>query len=200
MKRASTDNKHLYLRATEEFEGDDIDEALWAKALTIARGDTQTAMYEYIEMRVSQLEDEQAAEPYTENLSRAADQLEETKADWAANALPPTTIEDTPPSPGDWLSQLKGGDFGLARTYWLYGIVLSNLALLIPYFFLLEGQTLAAQITMLTYCICVFVVLIGIWNAASRYTGSKLWAILAKISTIIGGANLISAGFLIFAI
>ena len=200
MKKTRDDNEHLYLQATEEFESNDIDEALWAKALTIARGDTQAAMYEYIEMRVSQLEDEQPAEPYTENLSRAADQLEEPKADVAANSLPPKTLEDTPPSPADWLSQLKGGDFGLARTYWLYGIVLSNLALLIPYFFLFEGQTLAAQITMLIYCICAFVVLIGIWNAASKYTGSKVWAILAKISTIIGAANLISAGFIIFAI
>ena len=68
-------------------------------------------------MRVSQLEDEQPAEPYTENVSRAADQLEEPKADGAANSLPPKTLEDTPPSPADWLSQLKGGDFGLARTY-----------------------------------------------------------------------------------
>ena len=55
MKKTRDDNEHLYLQATEEFESNDIDEALWAKALTIARGDTQAAMYEYIEMRVSQL-------------------------------------------------------------------------------------------------------------------------------------------------
>ena len=44
MKKTRDDNEHLYLQATEEFESSDIDEALWAKALTIARGDTQAAM------------------------------------------------------------------------------------------------------------------------------------------------------------
>tara|TARA_B100001971_G_C18155759_1_gene518446 strand:- start:996 stop:1157 length:162 start_codon:yes stop_codon:yes gene_type:complete len=38
------------------------------------------------------------------------------------------------------------------------------------------------------------VVLTGIWNSASRYTGSKIWSVLAKI---IVGAN---AVFLVFAV
>ena len=89
-------------------------------------------MYEYIETRVGQLEDEQ---PASENVSRAADQLEEL-TDGAANSLPPKTSR-MPPSPADWLSQLRG-DFGLARTYWLYGIDI-RLALLII-FFLFEDK------------------------------------------------------------
>ena len=30
------------------------------------------------------------------------------------------------------------------------------------------------------------IVLLGIWNSASRYTGFKLWSILAKLAAIIG--------------
>ena len=31
-EKTRDDNEHLYLQATEEFESNDIDEALWAKA------------------------------------------------------------------------------------------------------------------------------------------------------------------------
>ena len=36
---------------------------------------------------------------------------------------------------------------------------------------------------MIIYKIVVF---IAIWNSASKYTGSKIWAILAKIMVVLG--------------
>ena len=30
------------------------------------------------------------------------------------------------------------------------------------------------------------ITLIGIWNSASNYTGSKIWAILAKVMVVFG--------------
>jgi len=79
--------------------------------------------------------------------------------------------------------KLKDGDFGLAKTYWLYGVVV-NLVLSIPSYVVSDLFFLIVfTIIGLIYGV---IVLIGIWNAASRYEGLKLWAILAKLATILG--------------
>ena len=45
----------LYLRASQEVENGTQQAALWAKALTVERGDKEKAKYSYIEMRVERL-------------------------------------------------------------------------------------------------------------------------------------------------
>ena len=185
MNGAKVENEHLYLQATEEFESDDIDEALWAKALTVARGDTNAALYEYVEMRVHQLENDQAEIPQTCDLESVHEPSEPIK---------------NPSYNEGWVSQLREGRFGLARTYWLYGMVFGNLAALIPYFFVLENQSLAAQLSIIALVIGMAVVLLGIWNAASRYEGSKVWAVLAKIAAVFGWVNICAAALGVFAL
>jgi len=51
-------DEELYLTATKEVEGKDLDEALWAKCLAIFKGDEKKAKYDYIEKRVAILRQE----------------------------------------------------------------------------------------------------------------------------------------------
>ena len=90
-----------------------------------------------------------------------------------------------------FIKQLIDGDFGLAKTYWLYFVVGSNLLLMFPISSSSFGLIVVSVLAAIVY---VIVVLTGVWNSASRYTGSKIWSVLAKI---IVGAN---AVFLVFAV
>ena len=93
-----------------------------------------------------------------------------------------------------FIKQLIEGDFGLAKTYWLYfvlGGIAVNLLLMIPISSSSLGLIVVFTLASIAYAI---IVLTGVWNSASRYTGSKIWSVLAKI---IVGAN---AVFLVFAV
>ena len=48
-------DENLYLKASQEVENGTQQAALWAKALTVERGDKEKAKYSYIEMRVERL-------------------------------------------------------------------------------------------------------------------------------------------------
>jgi len=49
-------DEELYLKATNEVQGDSKDPGLWAKAMVLADGDQDKAKYEYIKLRVEQFE------------------------------------------------------------------------------------------------------------------------------------------------
>ena len=53
-------NEDLFLQATNELEDNNRDVMLWAKAFTLAEGDFEKAKYQYIKLRVEQLESEQS--------------------------------------------------------------------------------------------------------------------------------------------
>ena len=96
-----------------------------------------------------------------------------------------------------FFGKLSNGDFGLAKTYWRYGIgvqvVVRIATIFIPYFGLLVIVSLAHT----AYAIPLFM---GIWRAANKYEGSKIWATLAKANVILGvfvlALNLLSLFFL----
>ena len=93
-----------------------------------------------------------------------------------------------------FIKQLIDGDFGLAKTYWLYfvlGGIAVNLLLMIPISSSSLGLIVVSMLAAIVYAI---VVLTGVWNSASRYIGSKIWSVLAKI---IVGANSV---FLVFTV
>ena len=48
-------DESLYLKATQETEGTERIDALWAKSMTLAEGDEKKAKYSYIKLRVEQL-------------------------------------------------------------------------------------------------------------------------------------------------
>ncbi len=79
--------------------------------------------------------------------------------------------------------KLRAGDYGLFKTYWVYGTLIGMISSgLIS---LMENIEIFTTFTLVHY-IYQFIVLMGVWNAANKYNGYKLWAILAKISIILG--------------
>ena len=95
-----------------------------------------------------------------------------------------------------FLGKLWRGDYGLARTFWLWGFVYP-LALLLGLMLLglmSEGRFELAQyialLAMLGYWAMWHV---GLWRAAFMYEGLKLWPILACLVSIVSLANLVVA-------
>lgn len=93
--------------------------------------------------------------------------------------------EDKEAAPSaDLFSQVVNGDFGLATTYWVYGFLAAILwAVAIAAISPEPGSTLfkAVFFILAAYYIIVY---IGIWNAASKYNGRKVWAIFAKFQVL----------------
>jgi len=79
-----------------------------------------------------------------------------------------------------FLNKLRAGDYGLFRTFWLYGLAVLVMVQLIeinigPYWiFLALGMTIFWYFQIL-----------GLWNSASLYEGNKLWSITGKLLAII---------------
>jgi len=76
------------------------------------------------------------------------------------------------------------GNLGLAKTYWIFGVISSVILRFIMTFIIMSGINPIIAIVMgFAYSIIVW---IAIWNSATNYDGLKLWAILAKISVVFG--------------
>ena len=189
MSVSTEENAGLYLQATEEYENGSAEKALLAKAMALARGDTSVAKYEYIEMRVAHL----AAE------SAKHEEENEVKID----SSPRTGSEQSQKvskmeSGNGWLRQLVNGDLGLARTYWLYGILILNLVFLVPVLLFQEGRVVASQISALACFAFSGAILLGIWRAATKYEGPKVWSIMAQLATVLGWIQIFSLMSLFF--
>ncbi|MGB4069787.1 MAG: hypothetical protein WBK08_17295 [Nitrospira sp.] len=87
-----------------------------------------------------------------------------------------------------FFGRLVTGEFGLARTYWIYGVLVGlvvGLAMrLIPSIGLLA-------IILLMYTAYQTLVLLGAWRAANKYIGSFVWVVLAKVAVALGGVSLV---------
>ncbi|MGO2137040.1 MAG: hypothetical protein ACTH3S_16615 [Marinobacter sp.] len=83
----------------------------------------------------------------------------------------------------NFFSKLTSGDFGLAKTYWLFGVVVGIVLNLIIKFTPSIGGLLVILALAVVYQVMV---LLGVWRAANRYQGRKAWTILAKIAAVLG--------------
>lgn len=82
-----------------------------------------------------------------------------------------------------FFAKLKNGDFGLAKTYWLYGVLVGVILNIVTRPITSTGLLVIVVLIHTAYRILV---IMGIWRAANKYKGSKIWAILAKIATVFG--------------
>lgn len=92
--------------------------------------------------------------------------------------------------PSNVFLKLINGDYGLATTYWGFGVLGGFL------FKFLHSTIANASFTsaLLVYVINVIygvVVIIGIWNASNKFDGSPIWAVAAQI---IAAINLLVIG------
>ena len=83
------EDEDLYLKAHKELNSKRKNEAVWIKALTICKGDTKAAKYEYINLRVESLknikenDNESLEENNFENLQKYNDTIVETGGDFS---------------------------------------------------------------------------------------------------------------------
>jgi len=92
----------------------------------------------------------------------------------------------TQSSSDSFFTKLTNGDFGLPKTYWLFG-VLGGLLFIIPVALAAAAESLGALVAvLLASVIYSLIVAVGIWRASDKYQGPKVWAVLAKIAVIIG--------------
>ena len=95
-----------------------------------------------------------------------------------------------------FFSKLIHGDYGLAKTYWLFGVLGSFLLTsLLP--LISDELFLVLYLPVLSYCAVVYT---GIWRAASKYQGPKYWAVLAKVAIFVAWIELIYAGLALEAL
>jgi len=83
----------------------------------------------------------------------------------------------------EFLSKLKSGEFGLAKTYWLFGVII-----FLPINILLDTGLLSFEALLLVYApmlTYLYFWTIGCWIAATNYEGAKIWTILTKIILVI---------------
>ncbi len=83
------------------------------------------------------------------------------------------------------LNLLKG-EISLWKTYWLFGVVGNICASFLIGFSMTMGNAIFILTIMSIFVMYLIIVYIGIWNSASRYKGSKIWAILAKVMVFLG--------------
>ena len=73
------------------------------------------------------------------------------------------------------------GNYSLGRTYWLYGVIGNVLAYMFAWVVMIFLPSPVEPFALILPLIYGFMVLIGVWNAASKYNGFFLWAWLARI-------------------
>ena len=173
-KSKMSNDESLYLDATTEFESNDRDPALWAKCMSVCEGDEQKAKYKYINKRVKSL-----SQNNKEQVSQEAESLREGKG---------------------FIVNLSSGNYSLAQTYWLYGVV-GGVVLGIPFSFITSNFiTSIGTGWIFTYLFSIVIyqitVLFGVWRSSDKYSGPKIWAILAKLAVILNWLMLFTTWFI----
>ena len=81
-----------------------------------------------------------------------------------------------------WLENFLNGDFGLAKTFWLFNAIPNGILTF------LTRQVPTEQLNWIyaLFSIYQIPVMLAIWRAADRYEGSKFWSLLAKFTVILG--------------
>ena len=113
--------------------------------------------------------------------------------------------------------KLYKGEYSLGKAYWLFGNIVPAVLFLIifglifltssdplekllnqdfvPESFFVSILVLILSLLTLAY---IIVSVIGIWRSAQKYSGKKIWSLLAKVTIIIGGLLNIKSFFKFF--
>lgn len=93
-----------------------------------------------------------------------------------------------------FFKKLLNGEFGLAKTFWLFwllvGIVWGVVLAIVEGVFPLPLLWLYT-VSYLVYLVYQVLVMIGLWRAANKYKGWKVWAVLAQIVAVLIGISVV---------
>lgn len=87
-----------------------------------------------------------------------------------------------------FLIKLAAGSYGLAKTFWLFGILVWAAYIVAEGMFLASKDMAnrdAAIAIGLAFIAYLFFIIPGIWNAADKYQGPKLLAVLSKFVPVL---------------
>jgi len=176
---SKTDDNQFYLDAVTEFEGKNRDPALWAKCVTLAEGDEEKAKYQYLKESVEKFKSKSVEDKRTE-----------------IN----TTLEGK-----YFLTNLKEGNHSLFKTYWIYYVlvefIIALMMRIITQIFEFGNYNqgfIFSSVIFFTYLVVYKrLVWMGIWRAANRYEGNKIWSFLAKFAVVISVLITIIAAYFI---
>ncbi len=85
-----------------------------------------------------------------------------------------------------YFSQLYRGDFGLAKTYWIWGFAGSAVWAMAMGLLITDERAGAPTPLLAAFLAYLAVVLVGVWNSARKYTGPVKWKRSAMMLTIMG--------------
>lgn len=80
--------------------------------------------------------------------------------------------------------KISSGDFGLAKTYWMYWVLVLLMAVNIT--MIIMPTTAALVIVALAHVAYLIPVVIGIWRAVNQCEGEKTLTVLAMSSVVLG--------------
>lgn len=108
-----------------------------------------------------------------------------------------STAAATSESKRGFLSKLSSGDYGLAKTFWIYGVTVSVLfgitERVMSYTMLgVDQSSKFIAIFVLMYTAFQLFVTVGTWNSAKRYMGAKIWSVLAMVTCMLSFFGLAS--------
>jgi hypothetical protein len=113
------------------------------------------------------------------------------QSDVSAAPVPPAAAPPTESvARRSFLRRWLAGEFGLFKTYWFFGFVVSSLL------FLSATWTPQPELALTCFLVaCTYWVLaaIAICNAASRYRGRSLWKTLAIVGAVLGSLRVAGA-------
>ena len=99
-------------------------------------------------------------------------------------------------APG-FFRRLVRGDFGLARTYWLFNVLVGFAIYVLVGAVGSAGSQPTASLVVagiwFGYVPYQVLVLIGVWKAAGTYRGLALWSVLARVAAVLGSIGVVVA-------
>mgnify|MGYP001766856759 CR=1 FL=1 len=98
---------------------------------------------------------------------------------------------DSPKEQKKFFPKLITGEYGLAKTFWIFGIIPDFI--IYPVIMIIENSLnhnhdipSILVFMLITYLIYRPIVLIGTWHASTAYSGLKLWKYLSRAHVILG--------------
>lgn len=147
-----------------------------------------SAYAEDVQATLARMSDEELLERVaginmTPEASQIAGQELQRRGLTATSPLQPNSAHVRTSSSSGFWKRLISGDFGLAKTYWLY-LFFPNL--IANALVRTTDNSVILLIEFIVWTAYSVPALIGTWRAARRYSGLGTWAVLACIACVLG--------------
>ena len=93
-------------------------------------------------------------------------------------------LDETGKREGNFFLRLWRGHAGLATSYWVFGVLGGFFWGIAFNMFDSPNARIGTYFLLAGMCGYYTVVYVGIWRAAERYAGKKIWAVLAKCAVV----------------